>query len=457
MKRIRIFVDFGSTFTKVCAFDMEREELVGWAKHPSTVDTDVTVGLEGALAQLRQQCEFDEESVRGACACSSAAGGLKIVCIGLTPELTTKAARLAAFGAGAKIVGTYSYKLKESDIADIEALTPDIVLLAGGIDGGDKKSIIHNASLLAGSDGRCSTFIIAGNKSAYDEIERLFMNTGKRILFSKNILPSFGTLDVDSVNEIIRGVFLDQIISAKGIDRAAELISAILVPTPVAVLEAAKLAADGIEGEESGVGDILLVDVGGATTDVYSVCDGYPSRQGVNPVGLIEPRVKRSVEGDLGLYHNLDALSSSAEEKGLDIPDSGLEPELRSNFSIPETDGAERLHVALTKLAVRSAVERHAGVLEPLFTGNGIVHVQRGKDLSNIPVLIGLGGPIVFSPDTAAVLSGALKTSADETKLMPVAPKLFIDSHYIMFALGLMSQTEPVKAIRLFKKYIKEI
>ncbi|MBQ8264710.1 MAG: glutamate mutase L [Oscillospiraceae bacterium] len=452
MERIRIFVDFGSTFTKVCAFDMEREELAAWAKHPSTVDTDVTVGLEKALEELRKQIPFGEAEVRAACACSSASGGLRVACIGLTPELTTKAARLAAFGAGAKIVGTYSYRLSEADAAELEELAPDIVLLAGGIDGGDKKSIIHNARLLAGCGKGISTVIAAGNKSAADEIEEIFAGRGKNLIFSKNILPAFGTLDVDSVNETIRGVFLDRIVSAKGIDRATALIGRILVPTPVAVLQAAKLAADGAMGEE-GIGDVLLVDVGGATTDVYSVCEGYPSITGVNMVGLLEPRVKRSVEGDLGLYHNLDTLADSAGDKDTEGRDSLL----KANFSIPDSDATALRHVALTKTAVRTAVERHCGELQPLYTGSGIVYVQKGKDLSEVPAVIGLGGPIVFSPDTAEVLSGAVKRSGDDTKLLPRSPDFYLDSSYIMFALGLMAESEPVKALRIFKKYIRKL
>jgi len=198
------------------------------------------------------------------------------------------------------------------------------------------------------------------------------------------------------------------------------------------------------------------VDVGGATTDVYSVCDGCPTMQGVNLIGLIEPRVKRTVEGDLGLYHNLDTLSDSAVSRGLALED-GMDSRLKSNFSIPETEGLKRRHVALTRLAVRTAVERHCGELQPLFTGNGIVHVQKGKDLSDVPALIGLGGPIVFSPDRAEVLSGAVKTAGDDTRLLPVKPQLYIDERYILFALGLMAETEPGKAMRLFRKYIRKV
>ena len=455
MDAIRIFVDFGSTFTKACAFNMDKEELAAWAKYPSTVDSDVSIGLQKALELLSQQVEISPEDISSACACSSAAGGLRVVCIGLTPELTTKAARLAAFGAGAKIVGTYSFRLKDEDMEEIESLAPDIVLLAGGIDGGDKKAIIHNASLLAGSRAQLGTIVVAGNKSAYDEIDELFAEGGKKALFSKNILPALGKLDVDSVNEIIRSVFLEEIISAKGIDKAQSIISKILVPTPVAVLSAARLASEGTENEE-GIGDVLLVDVGGATTDVYSVCEGYPTIQGVNLVGLIEPKVKRTVEGDLGLYHNLDTLSESAANEGI-FGDGELEDKLKSNFSIPESEETKLRHVALTSIAVKTAVERHCGTLQPLYTGNGIVSVQKGKDLSAVPALIGLGGPIVFSPGRREVLSAAIKAEGEETKLMPISPRLYVDEKYIMFALGLMSETEPDKALRIFKKYIREI
>ena len=447
MDRLRLFIDFGSTFTKVCAFDLDSEELAGWAKAPSTVDTDVTEGLRNALEELKTGIPVTEEHIRTAMGCSSAAGGQRVACIGLTRELTTRAARLAAFGAGAKVVAAYSNLLSEADAAELESLRPDIVLLAGGTDGGDKKNIVRNAEILSAAGGGISSILVAGNKSAYDAVGEILSRSDKHVIFSKNILPRLDRLETEPVNEKIREIFLSRITASRGIDRAETMIGRVLMPTPSAVLQAAKLLADGVPHEEAGMGELLIVDVGGATTDVYSVADGIPAEGGVSLVGLREPRVKRTVEGDLGLYHNLDSLVSAAGSREEDVR------ALRARFSVPEGRD-EETHVALTRLAVHLAVERHCGTLEPLYTGGGITKVQRGKDLTRVPTVIGAGGPIVFSPDCRRVLLGAVKAEEDGDFLKPASPTLYRDARYILFAAGLLSETEPLKALHLMKKYI---
>ena len=449
MDRLRLFIDFGSTFTKVCAFDLDSEELAGWSKAPSTVDTDVTEGLKNALEELKTQIPVTEEHIRTAMGCSSAAGGLRVACIGLTRELTTKAARLAAFGAGAKVVAAYSNLLSDSDAVELESLRPDIVLLAGGTDGGDKKNIVRNAEKLSAAGGGISSILVAGNKSAYDAVGEIFSHSDKHVIFSGNILPRLDRLETEPVNEKIREIFLGRITSSRGIDRAETMIGRVLMPTPSAVLQAAKLLADGVPHEEAGMGELMIVDVGGATTDVYSAAEGIPAGGGVSLVGLREPRIKRTVEGDLGLYHNLDSLVSAA---------GGGEDALalRAHLSIPEERDAET-HVKLTRLAVRLAVERHCGTLEPLYTGGGITKVQRGKDLTGVPAVIGAGGPIVFSPDCRRVLMGAVKSEEDGDSLKPASPTLYRDARYILFAAGLLSETEPLKALHLLKKYISPV
>ncbi|MCL2122444.1 MAG: glutamate mutase L, partial [Clostridiales bacterium] len=195
MENLRIFIDFGSTFTKVVAFDLEKEELAARVQAPSSVDTDITVGLHAALRQLNEAIPVSEENVRQALACSSAAGGLRMVCIGLVPEYTTEAGRLAALGAGAKVVGTYSYELSRGETEEIAAAAPDIILLTGGTDGGNKSIICHNARMLAGAGSGIKNIIVAGNKSASDEIREIFSSAGKDVFYAKNVMPEFGELD----------------------------------------------------------------------------------------------------------------------------------------------------------------------------------------------------------------------------------------------------------------------
>ncbi|MGI5854372.1 MAG: glutamate mutase L, partial [Bacillota bacterium] len=135
-KRNAMLIDFGSTFTKVTAVDMEAGRLLGTARAATTVDEDITIGLEAALSELGKQIGRLEYEVK--LACSSAAGGLRIVAIGLVPELTAQAASMAALGAGAKVLRTFSYEIGEEEITQILELRPEIILLAGGTDGGNQ-------------------------------------------------------------------------------------------------------------------------------------------------------------------------------------------------------------------------------------------------------------------------------------------------------------------------------
>ena len=229
----RLFVDFGSTFTKLVAFDLEAEELLGRVQVPSTVGRDITIGLNQAFSLLADTVTTTDAERHQTVACSSAAGGLRVGCVGLVPEYTTEAGRRAALGAGAKIVGSFSFELSGSELREIEAIAPDIVLLTGGTDGGNKKVIIHNASKLARCPG-VTNVIVAGNKSACDDVGDLFEGSGKNVILTKNVMPEIGVLEVDAANEKIRDLFIARITEAKGIGRARAMIADVIMPTPAA-------------------------------------------------------------------------------------------------------------------------------------------------------------------------------------------------------------------------------
>lgn len=460
MSNIRIFIDFGSTFTKVVAFDLEREELLARVQAPSTVDSDITIGLEEALAKLAEKVDFGETEKRQAVACSSAAGGLRVVCVGLVPEYTTEAARMAALGAGAKIVGTYSYELARSEVTEIEKTAPDIVLLTGGTDGGNKKVIIHNAKMLSELKGGVKNIIVAGNKSSYDEIGEILSHTSKNIIYTKNVMAEIGVLNVESANKEIRELFINRITEAKGISRVKGMINNVIMPTPSAVMEAAKLISDGVP-ECAGLGELLLVDVGGATTDVYSIAKGTPSSKEVSMIGLPQPYAKRTVEGDLGLFHNLDTLAEIAlTENRMTESSRNFEEKVKVFHQVgklPEDKEQMECHLTLSHLAVKTAVERHAGKIDIITTHNGDFKVQRGKDLTGIKLVIGAGGPIAFSPNPRRVLEGTLFQKDFPHVLKPMAPEMMLDEKYILFAIGLLAQSEPTKALRIVKKYLKKL
>jgi uncharacterized protein (TIGR01319 family) len=461
MSNYRVFIDFGSTFTKAVAFDIEKEELAARVQVPSTVDTDISVGLREAFDKLAETISMDESDIKRTVACSSAAGGLRMICIGLVPEYTTEAGRLAALGAGAKIVGTYSYEMSRDEQEEIAGIAPDIVLLTGGTDGGNKKTIIHNAKVLAELQNGVKNIIVAGNKSARNEIEDIFKGSHKNVIFTKNVMPEFGKLNLDPVNEKIRELFISRITDAKGISQVREMIGEVVMPTPSAVLEAAKLIADGAWGEP-GLGELLLVDVGGATTDVYSIAKGVPTKEGTSMAGLPEPYAKRTVEGDLGLFHNLDTLSDIAEQVHMMYDEDKAEFEgkvkkLKEVLSVPAGAEQTACQLMLSQLAVKTAVDRHVGTVELVVTHNGEFWVQRGKDLTQVKTVIGAGGPVAFSSDPRHVLEGAVFSPSAPNILKPMAPKFMIDSKYILFAIGLLAQSDQVKALRIIKKYLTAI
>lgn len=294
-----LLIDFGSTYTKVTAIDLDGEMLLGTAASYTTVETDVTEGLANALTLL--EAKTGPLVFAHRYACSSAAGGLRMMASGLVPELTAQAARQASLGAGAKVLKTYAFQLTEDDAEEIAASKPDIFLLVGGTDGGNTECILHNAQVLADIGGEFP-IVIAGNRTASRQCQRILSD--REVHLCENVMPKFGVLNIEPAQKAIREVFLRRIVKAKGLSKTDSLLSGILMPTPSAVMRAMELLACGCE-EESGIGDLLAVDVGGATTDVYSVSEGAPTQVNTVCKGLPEPFVKRTVEGDIGMRYSV--------------------------------------------------------------------------------------------------------------------------------------------------------
>jgi uncharacterized protein (TIGR01319 family) len=475
MEDRRLLIDFGSTFTKVVYVDLNKNEIISKSNHFSTVDTDITEGLRECLKDISRDSGISNLEESEALACSSAAGGLRIVCTGFVPDYSSEAANLAALGAGAKVVGCFSYEITTKELEEIESLSPDIILMTGGTDGGDKKVIIHNAKILAKRRWPETSIIIAGNKSAHDEIASIFKGRDN-IYYAKNVMPEVGKLDVDSCNKIIRELFITRIIKAKGIAKAKSLIKNILMPTPSAVLEAARLLADGYRsvqdskasghsvtktsvqgGLVSGLGELIVIDVGGATTDVHSVAEGKPGSGAAAQVGLPEPYVKRTVEGDLGLTYNIDKLVEIAKQRGVSKDFERTALKFCTRDYLPDGNDEVDCHITLTLLAVEIAMIRHAGKIKIKYGPSGEVVFQYGKDLTNVNCVIGTGGPIIYSKDPKRILETARFSEKEPYILKPRSPHFFLDTEYIMYAGGLLSTINPEKAFLFLRKHIKEL
>ena len=458
MKNI-LLIDFGSTYTKLTAVDLEKEEILGTAQAFTTVATDINDGLKRGISLLEER--IGHKNYDATYACSSAAGGLRMITSGLVRELTGEAAKLASLGAGAKVVGVYAFELTEDDLEDIKRQSPDIFLLVGGTDGGNTACILHNAKMLAEMK---PTFpiIIAGNRTAARECERIL--SGCEVYVCENVMPKFGVLNIEPTQKKIRDIFLGRIVEAKGLSRAAELLSDIMMPTPSAVLAATELLAKGCDGEE-GIGDLIAVDVGGATTDIYSIADGMPEHMNTVYKGLPEPYAKRTVEGDIGMRYSAQGIVDAAGiEKIASL--SGLTAEraseliekiLHNKEEVPSgEDELASLDFALASLAIEEAVTRHAGTVYETYTMMGQTFVQEGKNLTRVKKIVVTGGSLIHTARTGEIASHALYSPSRPESLRPREAEILVDRKYILAAMGLLSTHHPGAALRIMKKELSQ-
>lgn len=456
---ITLAVDFGSTYTKVAAIDCDNELLVGRAQSPTTVAEGVMLGLGRALDLLEAGCGVKRADIGERVASSSAAGGLRMVAIGLVPDLTAEAARRAALGAGAKVQRVFAYELSGGDLAEIARIAPDLILLCGGTDGGERKTILRNASALAAAGIRAPV-VVAGNRSAADEVQAVLQGAGMDFAIVGNVLPELDRLDVEPARAAIRSIFMNRIAQAKGLDQAEAFVGRIVMPTPMAVLEGARLLAGG----DAGMGDIVVVDVGGATTDIHSIASGLPSTPGLVPRGLPEPFAKRTVEGDLGIRINAPTiLEAAGAARVAALAGAPWTPQAvthhvqrlaRAVDHVPDNPAEHALDAALAQLAVDAALERHAGQVTTTYTPMGAVQLLHGKDLGAVPTVIGTGGVLVHGRHPRRVLEAARYSPASPTSLRPRAPVLLIDRSYLLFAAGLLAPVAPLAVARLVRRHL---
>jgi uncharacterized protein (TIGR01319 family) len=456
-----LMIDFGSTFTKLAAVDSDRRDVIATASRPTTVTTDIRIGYRAALADLEEQLGgpvvFDRIT-----ACSSAAGGLKMCAIGLVEELTVEAAKRVCLGAGAKVDLVFAHHCTKAEIHRIIDAKIDIVLLAGGADGGNSECVLYNLKML-GEGGVKAPIVFAGNKDAQDEAARLFALYGLDGHIAANVMPRINHLNVDDARDRIREIFLRNIIVAKGIKKIEDEIDEVVLPTPEAVLVAAELLSRGYL-DEPGLGDLAIVDIGGATTDVYSVCDAT-RRSDVILRGLEEPFAKRTVEGDLGVRWSAPGIvrSLGREERTMLEKASGfdLRTEADRRFDdvsfLPADAHDEAVDFLFAGLCAAKSMGRHAGHMEEVYTPLGMVFNQTGKDLSDLRTVIGTGGPVIRAKDPAGILAQVTDTRGDRLELRPQNPDYFIDADYLLAAMGLYSRIDPVGALLIMKKHLKQV
>lgn len=457
-----LMIDFGSTFTKLVAVDTQKEDIIATASHFTTVAEDITIGYTNALKELYkklgEEIQFDK-----IISCSSAAGGLKMAAIGLVEELTVEAAKRVCLGAGARVDLVLSHHINKKEVQSIIDKKIDIILLAGGTDGGNSECVLFNAKML-GEAGIKIPIIYAGNKSCIDEIEEIFNEYNLNGYFCENVMPQINVLNIPSARDKIREIFLQNIIVAKGIKKIENVIDKVILPTPEAVLKACDLLSKGYL-REPGLGELVCADIGGATTDMYSMSTASAKRSDVVIKGLEEPYAKRTVEGDLGMrYSALGVLKALTKEEVILInEDENVDMEKELTFRndhvdvVFNDDHQSKVDLIIGGICVDKAMGRHVGKMEEVYTPMGLVYNQTGKDLTKIEYVIGTGGILVNSKDPRKILSKVTGNKKTYLELRPENPNYLLDKDYILASMGLLSEIEPLLALKIMKKHLKEI
>jgi len=447
MKLDILVAEIGSTTTVVNGFWLGREAcFAGSGQAPTTVlDGDVTLGLTMAMEDLKSSLGIDELEYDDMLATSSAAGGLKMTVHGLAYDMTVRAAKEAALGAGANIHMITAGKLSRTDLRQIKDIQPNIILLAGGVDYGERETAIVNAEKIA-SLGLDIPIIYAGNIQNQEEMKLIFEEAKMKLYVVDNVYPRIDQLNVEPTRAVIQEVFEEHIIHAPGMTRVRDMVSGNIIPTPAGVMEATKVLSQIL-------GDVLTIDVGGATTDIHSVTEG--SEDIARILIAPEPVAKRTVEGDLGVYINagniIDIAGKEELRKALSLTESEINDLISQHKPIPESPIEKEYIEILTAVACHTALERHAGDLIDLYSTSGRRQAASGKDLTAVKYLIGTGGALTRLPARLKIIRSVLTDICDKKLLPHQEVDILIDHHYIMASIGVLSKVYKAESVILLK------
>ena len=439
-----LIAEIGSTTTLVSAFALgDFPRLLGQGQAATTVlEGDVRAGLNCAIDALKENLAVRELTYGELLASSSAAGGLKMCVHGLVYDMTVNAARAAALGAGAIVRQTTAGRLTEADLAEQRSIGPNLVLLAGGTDGGERETALENARRIA-EEGTGAPVLYAGNAQNQGAIRAVFERAGIPVYIAENVYPRLDALNIEPVRKVIHAAFEKHIVTAPGMEHIRDLVTGAILPTPGAVMEAAML----LYGE---IGDLCVLDIGGATTDVHSVTQG--SDEIAQLLTAPEPFNKRTVEGDLGLFVNAHHLveqigeAKLSRELGLDVL-----AVMRDYRAIPASREQFALSARLCAEAGLTAIGRHAGRFRHYFTPQGRATAAEGKDLTQVKTLIGTGGALTRLPAREKILRQLADCNQNGSMLYPKPDsiRLAFDESYTMASLGVLAKTNPRAAREL--------
>ena len=433
-------VDIGSTFTKAALVDAGDGSLLATGAHPTTLGGDVLDGVHAAREQAERAAGVAASDVL---ACSSAGGGLRLAVVGYERAVTAEAGHRVALTAGGHVVHVHAGPLDDDGTDALRAARPDVVLLTGGTDGGNADVLVHNARAI-GVARVTAPVVLAGNAAAAAAAEDELARSHRHVVVAGNVLPEIGTLDPAPARAAIREVFLRHVIGGRGLSRDAGFAALVRAATPDAVLSGVELLA-----ESGGAGDVMVIDIGGATTDVYSAV----SAEALAPVGSLAETVAplphaRTVEGDLGLRSGARGVLVAAAAEGLPGAD---DPELAEHVEravadpgwLPPDPGPD---LRLAALAARVAARRH-----------GRPHVPGGapRPLRDVGLLVGSGGVLRHNPGAEDDVLGPLRADHAGGWAVPERARVAVDRRYVLFAAGLLAREALEAVARLARGLVR--
>ncbi|WP_446214800.1 glutamate mutase L [Micromonospora sp. IBHARD004] len=440
---VAVCADVGSTYTKAAVVDLDGGRLVAAASAPTTVGTDVLHGLDAAVGAATARLGVTDVPWY---VCSSAGGGLRLAVIGYEPLVTAQAGRRVGLSAGANVVHVAAGRLGAADLTALRAARPDVVLLVGGTDGGDADTLTHNATRLAKARWRVPV-VLAGNGDVRDDLHAVLTVAKVPVTVADNVLPRIGVLAPASARAAIREVFLRHVIGGKRLSRGTRFARLVRAATPDAVLTGVEVLADALGG------DLAVVDVGGATTDVYSVLT--PDERATGPGREVAGTLwrARTVEGDLGMRWSAPGVVRAAAEERLLGP--AEEDDLAAAAAVraadpgflPADDTDRAVDARIAALAATVALRRHA---RGAATGE-----RAGRDLRDVRLLVGSGGVLRHAAptDAAGVLGAVLGDHAGGWPL-PRAARPVVDVDYVLAAGGLLAADHPTAARALLRHHL---
>ncbi|TDU91406.1 uncharacterized protein (TIGR01319 family) [Kribbella voronezhensis] len=443
-----VAVDFGSTFTKAIAVDAGSGELIARAEHRTTIDTDVLDGYQACRTAL---LAVDKGIAKAeVLACSSAGGGLRIGVVGNEELVTAEAGRRVALSSGGRVVAVVNGGLTATSLKALRAERPDVVLLLGGTDGGNSAVLENAAAVLAKYKWR-RPVVAAGNIEAQGVVGSMLAEGNVPHVLADNVVPEIGVFAPDSARAAIREMFLAHVIGGKNLSRDPGFARMVRAATPDVVLR-------GVEVLASLHGDVAVVDIGGATTDVHSVIELDPEDANLGREVVATHPVTRTVEGDLGMRWSAVPVVAAGVEAGLIPEDPVLRVAAKRRHDepsyLPDSADETSYDELLARVAVTVALRRHAGRQRVVFGPGGRVIERSGKDLREVDLLVGSGGVLRHNgPDLAARVLGAVAAGAQEEGwLVPSGARTCVDTEYVLAGVGLLADVAPVAAEGLARR-----